>query len=954
MLNLAAKESVQCMLTFTPTEIASYDFVIPATVNESSCRLPIPTPLPRTPIAAKRRPSSVVVEHILTPKPQPVLLSTPCRRVTATSIRQTLKLSSTSLDFNLPVGYEQRRQEYLIEEKKTLTVTNVGPKALKWRMDLNAIPDTGILRIFREDGIPFFTLASKPSGFIEDQLEPHQSQRVLIVFSPISAGKWTFQVPIYLDEHERPSQTLQINGWVRQPKLSFDPEALILAPVPLSTQTEAKINLLGFDYQKTTAIQAEIPSVEDEYGEHCKPLTVVFPNGNCIHPQTVDADDGYAEATTLPVIVAFKSERPISFSFKIAFTDAEGRRFSLPVSATADNSLTTYYSFLAANQEGAKIVCEQGMRLKGTKSASTETVNMGEAIIVRMPSSNQSDRPGGSKLSVGSSRNENFHTGRRPASTDATTPSNFDVNMSSYEPSNDSSSNASQMGGRDGAINRNFLSVHSEGSHSKRPDTIMSRTFGSLLFPEEDSDQGLFHADVLSAVQRWFSLFGYPIKPYPIRIPHSLRTGCGRVEGIVWGGNQRAGPHLSVNSAAASLKKDYQTLYQMIENLCGRAIPGMPADMPLPANLAERVKQLHWQHATLLTFLKSQGAAVSGIRPEFLLEPIEFRAFLEIAHRQGHPLTPALGQWGTGKTKEDRDVEEDLFEALSKQSWLNVLLQIVKTLILSRVTPRTLKTQPKPDKSLHVPSINPDPTASNLYSVPERVLLTWLNFYYEQYRRKLWESSPRGGIPPSRWVVNFDLDLIDGLVLGAVIGAFVPFVVDEYLSLMYTDPTTPEQCLHNALKIVSALRAIGLEFDIQAIEITDPNPLSLLLLVYELYQKLPYYLPKEVVHFEGQMHGISTRQIRLVNSSEKPVIYQILLVGKNANDFHLPNGNMIAIGPKSHSTVTVSFSPRFLESEDAVLVAVGRRQKSNAGSTMVFTLKGHVDNIKPSVIQFHI
>ena len=34
-----------------------------------------------------------------------------------------------------------------------------------------------------------------------------------------------------------------------------------------------------------------------------------------------------------------------------------------------------------------------------------------------------------------------------------------------------------------------------------------------------------------------------------------------------------------------------------------------------------------------------------------------------------------------------------------------------------------------------------------------------------------------GGVPASRWVVNFDFDLLDGLVIAAVIGAHAPFVV---------------------------------------------------------------------------------------------------------------------------------------------------------------------------------
>lgn len=38
-----------------------------------------------------------------------------------------------------------------------------------------------------------------------------------------------------------------------------------------------------------------------------------------------------------------------------------------------------------------------------------------------------------------------------------------------------------------------------------------------------------------------------------------------------------------------------------------------------------------------------------------------------------------------------------------------------------------------------------------------------------------------GGVPPSRWIVNYDFDLLDGLVIGAVLGAHMPFLVGEIL-----------------------------------------------------------------------------------------------------------------------------------------------------------------------------
>lgn len=36
-----------------------------------------------------------------------------------------------------------------------------------------------------------------------------------------------------------------------------------------------------------------------------------------------------------------------------------------------------------------------------------------------------------------------------------------------------------------------------------------------------------------------------------------------------------------------------------------------------------------------------------------------------------------------------------------------------------------------------------------------------------------------GGVPPSRWIVNFDYDLMDGLVIASLLGAHMPFLVSS-------------------------------------------------------------------------------------------------------------------------------------------------------------------------------
>lgn len=43
--------------------------------------------------------------------------------------------------------------------------------------------------------------------------------------------------------------------------------------------------------------------------------------------------------------------------------------------------------------------------------------------------------------------------------------------------------------------------------------------------------------------------------------------------------------------------------------------------------------------------------------------------------------------------------------------------------------------------------------------------------------------SSLGSNPPCRWIVNFDVDFMDGLVLAALVAAHVPFVVSRNYSL---------------------------------------------------------------------------------------------------------------------------------------------------------------------------
>lgn len=54
-------------------------------------------------------------------------------------------------------------------------------------------------------------------------------------------------------------------------------------------------------------------------------------------------------------------------------------------------------------------------------------------------------------------------------------------------------------------------------------DQEIPTSLGVSEFPAATSEEGEYYQKVLLAVERWFSLFGWPGGFFPITVPHSLR-----------------------------------------------------------------------------------------------------------------------------------------------------------------------------------------------------------------------------------------------------------------------------------------------------------------------------------------------------------------------------------------------------------------------------------------------
>ncbi|NXP15226.1 CFA47 protein, partial [Thinocorus orbignyianus] len=310
-----------------------------------------------------------------------------------------------------------------------------------------------------------------------------------------------------------------------------------------------------------------------------------------------------------------------------------------------------------------------------------------------------------------------------------------------------------------------------------------------------------FFQKTLTAVKNWFTLFGWSKGQNPISIPYSLRCDACKVQ-------------MSSSQETAfkqNLGKDTKTVYDMVFHLSGQLLPGITSSKSLPLDPVEQLLQLHWQYSVLLSFLKSQGAYLPHVMPEFLLEPDDYMKWIKVQTA----LKVDVKNLDILSNNHLFILEENMFETMSKRAWTDVLLQIYKVFVLPRVSSRNSTDQFSLESVQKMPRIKLEPLSSNIYSPYERAILTWLNKHYEKNRKTVWKDCQKGGVPPMRWIVNFDQDLLDGLVLAAQLAAYCPYLIATHFVRMYTNPRTHEQFLHNSLILVDAMHAVSLAIDIK-------------------------------------------------------------------------------------------------------------------------------------------
>ncbi|XP_029113625.1 cilia- and flagella-associated protein 47-like isoform X2 [Scleropages formosus] len=771
-------------------------------------------------------------------------------------------------------------------DPQVLELRNISQEEVAWRFESTAPP-----------GDPGDVFSVSPDS---GTLEPEQSVCVSVTFSPGSSAPGVYlggqaistQLFLFLFEEKiHPYRQLHLSASVLLPSVTFRPPRLLLPPVPVDTSTRATVCLLLSGFARSPSLQVQVEKVQLKDGSELEPFSVLLPHGDAVPAS------GLVEPFIC--VVTFRSPSPVACTSLITFVDQENHSFQLQVCAVTENCLLTLWPHLALRRPNPPEVSNSGY------------------LSAECGWSQLTDEAGLGSGSSSSSGTEQLLSG--VLCSGPVCPESWPGGVA--ESSGRTEAWVASIGPRGGM---------SDDVSDGMSDDLSDRMgmLGLPRSPPRGSEEGLFFDAVLGATQRWFSQFGWPRGPNPVALPRSFRRAVCQV--------QASGSTHKKGGSSLPPALGARTVYDMVLHLGGQLPPGVGGGHLLCGSAPERVRLLRRRHGALLTFLSDQGASFPHVRPEHLLEPQDFRLWLSLQDQQDVLVTGSI------------KLDDEDFESLSRRVWTDVLLQTYKVFVLPRVTKGSWGCHPGCEDEDHTARDDLDPQSRNIYSTWERRLLTWLNCTFQKMRWTVWDPQLYDGdVPPPRCIANFDADLADGLVLATALAAYCPFLIPARFRRMFSSGSSLEQNLHNGLIVCRALRELRLPFHIQAAEISDPNPVQLLMLCVLLYEKLPQYLPRQTVALSGRLDDTWTRELCVKNPSPKRLVYHASIVGQEAPHFSLPHGATVCIPPHGHTKVLLQVHSSSLRPMEAVLLLTPRLSSHPQGATLSFTLRSRVTHSPP-------
>ncbi|KAI3387490.1 hypothetical protein SNEBB_003065 [Seison nebaliae] len=229
---------------------------------------------------------------------------------------------------------------------------------------------------------------------------------------------------------------------------------------------------------------------------------------------------------------------------------------------------------------------------------------------------------------------------------------------------------------------------------------------------------------------------------------------------------------------------------------------------------------------------------------------------------------------------------------------------------------------------------------------------------------------------------NFAEDFKDGIVIGIILSAYFPIIIDPLMQ-MYPNPVSREERKSNCNRIIDALKFLGLNFDISPDDIEHSDPIMMCLFFSYLFHHLPKMVQPKSLEFSCALGEFAIQTIQLSNLANKPLQYNVAIVllnerksRKNAyseildevtgqqkkgqdrsrtsmkadlesNVFTVSSTN-ITIQPNSNASLTVTYKGHIVSSEKALLLLYCKKQYPHQSSNMIYLITSRTQHVAPN------
>lgn len=375
------------------------------------------------------------------------------------------------------------------------------------------------------------------------------------------------------------------------------------------------------------------------------------------------------------------------------------------------------------------------------------------------------------------------------------------------------------------------------------------------------------------------------------------------------------------NALLSSTGKNLLDLLQSISG--GKKSSGV---LYQPTESSEKLRLLFKCYEGVVLYISSIGGLLSSVKPEFLFSQREFLEFsnMEIEKLDSSRVTNA-------SRISNLTAMQTYFEVLSLEAWFTTILQMVRTILMPTCKQKAIKAFDSGDGKDAVQLV------SGTYGDSECFLLNWV---FQNLSKELKAEYPR---------LNLETDFQDSVILAHLLASSAPFLADCFPG-QHKLASQRDQNFENARNLIFSLQKLyGVNHitNIEPRQIIYANRLDLTLLLTFLYETLPSFSPKVVVEFQGLLHQDITKQIELVNGSNKSITYLVSIQG--SADFAV-NETEVTLAPMSQHQLHIEFKSHFLKQCSAVLTLKSRKMGCNVSSIICYSLVSKIESNGPSEV----